>query len=62
MTEDDMRAKIAAVINMLKADKTQKMTPPERQMADAMIIGAELLGELLIDIKRSANALESIVG
>jgi hypothetical protein len=60
MTEDDMRAKVATLINMLKADKIQKLTAAERQMAEAMIIGAEMLGELFLDIKRAADALERI--
>ncbi len=60
MTEDDMRAKVATLINMLKADKAPR-TANDQQMAIAVIIGAELLGELLIDIKRAADALESIV-
>jgi len=59
MTETEMRARIATVINMLKESPTPR-TPVEAQMAHATIIGAELLGELLIDIKRAAEALENL--
>lgn len=59
MTEHEMQAKIATLLNMLTSQPKPK-TPAEVQMAQAMIIGAELLGELFIDIKRAANALENI--
>lgn len=61
MTETDVRAKVATVINMLKAaPPPPKQTPDEIHMAEAMIIGVELLGELFIDIKRIADALEGL--
>lgn len=60
MTETDVRAKVATVINMLKASPLPK-GPAEIQMAEATIIGVELLGELFIDIKRIADALEGLV-
>lgn len=57
MTEDDIRAKVAHLVNMLKTEPSPK-SPADAKILDAMIIGAELLGEVFVDIKRASDALE----
>jgi len=58
MNEQEMRAKIATIVNRLTAERDKAQTKVDEQFAEAIIAGVQLLGELFIDIKRIADAVE----
>jgi len=59
MTEQEMRTKIAAVVNHLTAERDKAQTKVDEQFAEVLIAGVQLLGELFIDVKRIADAAQS---
>lgn len=58
MTEHEMQSRIGALVHVLKSERVNAKTKNDEKFIELGIIGIELVGELLLDIKRIADALE----